>query len=223
MSAAVPTPARRGWLAAEMMAIFVGAPLLMQAAIFHYGVPLFYALPPVCAAFLAFLYFDRSFSLAREFARRPSRQTLVSILLIFAAGGAISALLVAMLLPQHLFALAAERPGKWAKIMALYPFTSVLPQELVYRTLFFHRYAALFSRDWTRIGVNAVLFAFGHILFRNWVAIGVTFAAGLLLAWRYERTRSFQAVYIEHVLWGWFAFTIGLGAYLFTGIRNPAW
>lgn len=214
---------RRARLTAEMLAVFIGAPLLMQIAVFHFGVPLFYALPPACVAFLAFLYFDRSFNLRQEFSRSVSKKTLISIATIFVLGCALATALVALFLPGHLFALAAERPGKWLKILVLYPFTSVLPQELAYRTFFFHRYGALFRNPQTRIVANAAFFSFGHILFRNWIALAGTFITGLLFAWRYERTRTFAAVYVEHVLWGWFAFTVGLGVYFFTGVRNPAW
>lgn len=208
---------------AEFGLLYVGLPLLMRVAVFDYRVPLFYALPPVLIAFVAFLRFDRRFSLKQEIARLPDRSTLKSILTMFLAGSAIVALLVAALMPERLFALAAERPGLWLKIMVLYPFTSVLAQEFAYRVFFFHRYGVLFQSRWSLIFANALAFGFGHILFRNWIAVGGTFAIGLLLAWRYERTRSFWAVYTEHVLWGWLVFTIGLGAFFFTGVKNPAW
>ncbi|WP_409559963.1 CPBP family intramembrane glutamic endopeptidase [Hyphomicrobium sp. MC8b] len=223
--AAIPplSDARRLQLWLEFGLIYIGLPLLMRIAVFDYRVPLFYALPPVLAGFVAFLYFDKSYSLKQELARWPDRATLLSIFLIFAIGSLIVAGLVAAIMPDRLFSLAAERPGLWLKIMVLYPFTSVLAQEFAYRVFFFHRYGALFNSRWTLILANALAFGFGHILFRNWIAVGGTFVVGLLLAWRYERTRSFWAVYIEHVLWGWLVFTIGLGVYFFTGVKNPAW
>jgi membrane protease YdiL (CAAX protease family) len=195
----------------------------MRVAVYDYRVPVFYALPPVLAAFIAFLLLDRGFSLRQELSRGISRQTLASILIFFVLGSAVVALGVALLMPDKLFALAAERPGKWLKIMSLYPFTSVLPQEFVYRVFFFHRYGPLFRNRSTLILTNGLVFAFGHIIFRNWIAVVGTLVTGLLFAWRYERTRSFWAVYLEHLLWGWLAFTIGLGVYFFTGVRNPAW
>lgn len=223
--AAIPplSDARRLQLWLEFALIYIGLPMLMRIAVFDCRVPLFYALPPVLAGFVAFLYFDKSYSLKQELARWPGRATLVSIFLIFVIGSLIVAGMVAAILHDRLFSLAAERPGLWLKIMVLYPFTSVLPQEFAYRVFFFHRYGALFGSRWMLILANALAFGFGHILFRNWIAVGGTFLVGLLLAWRYERTRSFWAVYIEHVLWGWLVFTIGLGVYFFTGDKNPAW
>mgnify|MGYP000938187170 CR=1 FL=1 len=34
---------------------------------------------------------------------------------------------------------------------------------------------------------------------------------------------TFRRLWIEHVLWGWLVFTIGLGVFFFTGFKNPAW
>lgn len=222
-SSPAPSEARRLQLWLEFALIYIGLPMLMRIAVFDIRVPLFYALPPVLVGFVAFLYFDKSYSLKQEWDRGPDRATVVSIFLTFAIGSLVVAGLVAAIMPDRLFSLAAERPGLWLKIMTLYPFTSVLAQEFAYRVFFFHRYGVLFSSRWTLIVANALAFGFGHILFRNWIAVGGTFVVGLLLAWRYERTRSFWAVYIEHVLWGWLVFTIGLGVYFFTGVKNPAW
>ena len=219
----VLSPGKRAWLITEFLLLFIGAPLAMQYAVFHYQVPLFYALPPVMVFFIAMLLFDRSFNLKREVRHRLSQADLKSILIIFAGGVLVVSTLVSLILPDHMFKLAAERPGKWLKIMTLYPFTSVLAQEFVYRVFFFHRYGPLFPNKRSIILANAFVFGFGHIIFRNWIAVIGTFVVGALLAWRYERTRSFWAVYVEHVLWGWLVFTIGLGVYFFTGVANPAW
>lgn len=217
------SPRRRLWLVAEFALLFFAMPWLMRVAVYDFNVPMFYALPPVLLGFAAFLLFDPSFDFRQELRSRMTRATLVSILRIFALGSALVGALVAVVMPDRLFALAAERPGTWLKIMTLYPFTSVLAQECIYRVFFFHRYGPLFRNRTTLILVNAIVFGFGHVVFRNWIAVAGTFAVGLLFAWRYERTRSFGAVYLEHVLWGWLVFTIGLGVYFFTGVKNPTW
>lgn len=218
-----PSLPRKLQLIAEIGVIFVLAPLLMWHAVFRYGVPLFYALPPVLIGAMAFLFLDPTFRLKRELLRPPSPKTMRSIAMIFIPGAVIVAVLVAAAMPDNLFALAAERPGKWIKIMTLYPFTSVLAQEFVYRVFFFHRYGPLFRDRRALIVVSGLVFCLGHILFRNWIAVIGTLFAGMLFAWRYERTRSFWAVWFEHVLWGWLVFTIGLGVFFFTGVKNPAW
>ncbi len=55
------------------------APLLMRHAVFTYDVPLFYALPPVLIACMAFLFLDPTFHLKRELSRGISAATLKSI------------------------------------------------------------------------------------------------------------------------------------------------
>lgn len=220
---AAPDASRRHWLILEMGVLFIAAPLMMRTAVYEYGVPLFYALPPVLLLMVAFLFLDRSFTLRRELLHLVSFSTLYSIVVLFLVGAAVVVYWMVRQFPDMLFALAAERPGKWLKITVLYPFTSVLAQELVYRVFFFHRYGPLFPNRWLLIGANALAFGFGHILFRNWIAIIATVIGGALFAWRYERTRSFWAVWIEHTLWGWLMFTVGLGPFFFTGVANPAW
>lgn len=218
-----PNPKRRIWLLVELGVLFIAAPLVMHVAVRDFNVPLFYALPPVLGMMLFLLFLDPTFHLDRELRRPVSLGTLRSILAIFAIGSVLVTMAVALAFSEKLFALAAERPGKWAKIMVLYPFTSVLAQEFAYRVFFFHRYGPLFPNRAALIVANALAFGFAHILFRNWIAVGGTLVWGLLFAWRYERTRSFWAVWLEHVLWGWLVFTVGLGVFFFTGVANPAW
>ncbi|MEO1282283.1 MAG: CPBP family glutamic-type intramembrane protease, partial [Pseudomonadota bacterium] len=90
---------------------------------------------------------------------------------------------------------------------------------------FFHRYGVLFAGlPWVMIILNGMLFGVAHMLFGNWVAVVGTGIIGCLLAYRYASTRSLWAVVIEHTLWGWLVFTVGLGGFFFTGISNmPAW
>ena len=97
-------------------------------------------------------------------------------------------------------------------VMLLYPAMSVVVQELVYRTFYFHRYGALFGRAWwLAILINGILFGLGHIVIGTDLAIYGTMATGMLFAYRYAVTRSFWAVFIEHTLWGALVFTVGLG------------
>lgn len=196
----------------------------MHLAVFDWGIPLFMALPPVLIGMLAFLFFDRSFRVRREFFPRLTFRDLLSVVIVFALGAIAVTWWVSEYMPERFLALPLERPDTWVKILTLYPFTSVLAQEFVYRSFFFHRYGPLFGRQvWLLIVVNAVVFGFGHLLFRNNIAVFGTMVVGALFAWRYYKTRSFWTVWFEHVLWGWLVFTVGLGVYFFTGVRNPAW
>ena len=46
--------------------------------------------------------------------------------------------------------------GLWLAILALYPLLSALPQELIFRVLFFRRYGRLFAGERAAVAVNAL-------------------------------------------------------------------
>jgi membrane protease YdiL (CAAX protease family) len=117
-----------------------------------------------------------------------------------------------------------NRPDTYRTVLLLYPAMSVVVQELVYRTFFFHRYGALFGGAWwLAILLNGVLFGLGHIVIGTQLAVYGTMATGTLFAWRYAATRSFWAVFIEHTLWGALVFTVGLGRFFFAGVGILSW
>jgi membrane protease YdiL (CAAX protease family) len=219
-----PGAGRRLRLIAELLVIFVSVPLLLAYIVHELRFPLFLALPPLFAALILYLLWDDSFRVTRELSRGFPLSELASILAIFLiVGGAVTAF-VQQEMPETFLSMPRYRPALWVTILTFYPLLSVLAQELVYRTFFFHRYGPLFGdRRWLAIAVNGALFGFGHVIFLNWVSVAATLAVGVLLAYRYERTRSFWAVFVEHTLYGWLIFTIGLGMYFFTGISNPLW
>lgn len=201
--------------------MYVGAPLAMQIAVHGHHVPLFLALLPVLAFALAVMLADRTFSLWRELTRGFSWRALLGIVVVFVVAGGAVAYWVSATHPRWFLEFPRNRPETWTRIMLLYPLMSVLAQEFVYRTFYFHRYGPLFGgARWLAVGTNALLFGFGHIVVGTWFAIISTCGSGLLFAVRYALTRSFWAVFLEHTLWGWLVFTVGLGGYFFTGVSN---
>jgi membrane protease YdiL (CAAX protease family) len=121
--------------------------------------------------------------------------------------------------PAGLFLFPRARPGIWLMVVLLYPIFSVYPQEIMYRTFFFHRYARLFTRPGTMIAVNAVLFGWAHILVHNLTAMLLTTLGGLLFAYTYHRFRSTLLVAAEHALYGDFVFSVGIGGMFVNGVR----
>jgi hypothetical protein len=114
--------------------------------------------------------------------------------------------------------LPRRAPPFWAIIMVFYPIVSAFPQELIYRTLFFHRFGTLFgNRRVLAAAVNGALFGFAHIMFGSWISVVLSALLGFVIAWRYARARSFWGAWFEHALYGDLVFTVGLGRYFFTG------
>lgn len=119
--------------------------------------------------------------------------------------------------PSKLFYMVREHPKFVPWLLVLYPFLSALPQEFIFCTFFFERYTPFFKTDRGRIMASALVFAYAHILFINFVAPVFSFVGGLIFARTYAKTRSLALVTIEHGLYGDMLFLIGLGWYFWAG------
>jgi len=139
------------------------------------------------------------------------------VLAIFLVGASGMLGFVLWYLPDHLFDLPRRRPVEWGLVVLLYPFLSVLPQELFFRCFFFFRYGRLFRSRTTRIVVSGLLFGLAHVFYGNWIAVVFSALGGMLFAWTYARTRCLWWVTIEHAAYGMTLFTIGLGRYFSGG------
>ncbi len=139
------------------------------------------------------------------------------ILCIFAAVALTLWLGVRQFVPDLEWNFVRRSQGFWAVVMVLYPVLSVYPQGLLYRAFFFERYAVLFPGKWAMIVASALAFAFMHLVFRNVLAVALTFAGGLLFAARYAETASLATSCFEHALYGCWLFTVGLGQYFYHG------
>lgn len=112
---------------------------------------------------------------------------------------------------DHLFEMPRTRPIAWLLVMILYPPISAYSQEIMFRTLFFHRYSMLMRTRAARVLASGLLFGWAHIVVHNGAAIALATVGGLMFAASYERRRSTLLVSIEHGLYGDFIFTVGLG------------
>lgn len=127
------------------------------------------------------------------------------------------ALFTYIMIPQRLFSLPLERPQLWVMVMILYPLLSVIPQEIIFRSFFFRRYAVIFPNPKIMILASAMAFGWVHIVLLNWVAVVFSFVGGLIFANTYSKTRSLAATCLEHALYGCTLFTLGLGYYFYHG------
>ncbi|MEM8974432.1 MAG: type II CAAX endopeptidase family protein [Pseudomonadota bacterium] len=221
VTTARPRLARRVWLICELGLFYIGVPLLMSWAIFAWHIPLVYVLQPLLIGFIAYLLWDDTFRIRREFSRGFSLRQLCFLLLTFLVVGGAITLATYFVFPHLFLGFPLYATEIWLIVMVLYPLLSVVAQELVFRTFFFHRYGPLFKdAKWLAVVSNGLLFGFAHIIFGNIIAVVGTAVIGFVLAYRYYETRSFWAVWLEHSLFGCLVFTVGLGRFFFTGVSN---
>jgi CAAX protease family protein len=198
------------WL--EMAGIFLGVPLLLSGDLVpHHKI---IAMLAICIVCLVLLLFDKTFDRSR-FGLNGFRNWCTLSMRFMIIASCLS-LYVILAEPGNFLAILRHNPSNWALIMISYPVLSVVPQEIIFRAFFFHRYSSLFTHKRVSILINGALFAFAHILFRNWVAVIGSFVVCLLWAMTYLESRSLLVVSIEHALYGNFVFTLGLGYYFYT-------
>ncbi len=213
---------RRAWLTVELLALYVGAPIALYSLVHFHRVPLFTVMLPLSVLFILVLTLQRTFSWRETLTTGVRFRDLAGILATFAiAAPLLAAYAWAVIGPRGFLFFPRALPHIWLMVMVLYPLISVTAQELMFRVFFFHRYRPLFASDGqAAVALNAVLFSFGHIIFGALPSLVISFFGGILFAWRYERTRSYWAVVIEHALYGNLIFTLGLGRYFYTGVAN---
>ena len=203
---------RRG---VELVVIFGGLPLAFAIGLLPVH-PLL-ILAPLAGWSLVALLRDPRFDRRLLWNGAALRAELPRILLVFLFGAVLMTAGVALFLPDHLFELVRSHRLIWAAVLIGYPLASVYPQELVYRAFFFHRYRPLFGDGPAMVVASGLAFAWLHVIFRNWVAVLLCLAGGLLFAARYRRAHSLAAVSLEHSLYGQWIFTAGLGQFFSEG------
>lgn len=201
------------WLALECSALFLGVPAVVAA---HWipvpVIPVLLVMTAGCWIALQRHHKIRLRSLLRF--NVPSEEWR-RILFVYLVALPLLTGLLWWANPSIMFFLIRHHTGFWLLIMFAYPLLSVFPQELIYRAFFFERYRPLFGRETGMMFASALVFGFDHIVFRNYVAILLTFVGGWLFATTYRRTSSLTVVSAEHALYGCAIFTIGYGQYFF--------
>lgn len=204
----------RSQLWAEFLALFVAVPVAM--AVFFGLYPLFGALFVVTVAAVVLLARTPGFA-PRELVRGPVVGEWLLILGFTVVAVAVTFGLALALVPERFLSLPRRAPELWLRIMLLYPFLSAVPQELIFRSLFFHRYGRLFPNRGVALAVNALAFSFAHLFYQNPVAIALTLIGGAIFGWAYLRHRSLLLAIVLHAIAGMLVFTSGLGVYFYHG------
>ncbi|MEM8930725.1 MAG: CPBP family intramembrane glutamic endopeptidase [Acidobacteriota bacterium] len=210
----------RGWLWAEWVVIWIGFPIGLYVIRQSFGrwiVPTLLVTGSLCAVIL---WRDPSFDRARFGLGGTGggwQQAASRMLRTFVPLALGVALATWIWLPDRLFEFPRSNTRFWLIVMVLYPLLSVYPQELIFRTFFFHRYRPIFPSDAALCLSSAVVFGLAHVFFANWLAPVMTTLGGWLFARTYARTGSTVLTSVEHGLWGDYLFTLGLGFFFWGG------
>jgi len=202
-------------LTLEFVGFFVIPPLLISLKIIP-NFPIPYLLLAAVAGFLI-LRRNPAVRSATLFSWRGILPQLGPVLFRDAILLILLGLAVRIFAPEFLFSLIRRQPVFWALIMLLYPLLSVCPQEFLYRAFFFQRYQPLFGSGRGMIAASSLAFSFVHIIFGNWLAVGLCVLGRLLFSLTYHRSGSLLLASIDHALFGNFIFTIGLGQFFHHG------
>lgn len=205
------------YLLVELLGIFMVAPTII---VFMMPIPILPFLWLVALICYRILLNDKTFNRASLWRISELKPHLKTILSQYALITIILSLGIYLFMPEQFLSLLKTNPIVWLLIMVFYPILSVYPQELLYRTFFFHRYGELFKSRQKVIWGSAIVFSYMHIIFQNHVAVLLTLGGGWIFASIYEKTNSIFVVSLVHTLYGNLIFTLGLGEYFFHGTMS---
>jgi len=201
----------------EFTLIFVSLPLLgffLRAYLANWLIPALIILMTVCGMLLLSDPHFKRFRLTSLGQFSAVKRRLFSF---FFLGALFSGTFYGIMNQENWFSLPRNSFNDWLMLLLLYPILSVMPQELIFRTYFFHRYKRIMPSKTVRIIVSASVFALAHIVYANVLAVLLAFLGGLLFSYTYAQSRSTFVCVIEHSLWGLWMFTLGLGDVLDAG------
>lgn len=201
------------WLWAEFVGLYVVAPTVM--AVFLPPRMLFPGLFLVTALGLVLLARTPGFQVATLRRGPPIRWGRVLAFALITL--AISAAVMLGTRPDAAFDMVQRRPLFLLVIAILYPLLSALPQELIFRVLYFSRYGPILPTGGRGLALNAALFSFAHLMYWSGIVAVMTFAGGLVFAWAYARRGSFALAVVLHSVAGVILFAAGLGIYFYSG------
>ena len=159
---------------------------------------------------LVILYFDKTFLFTSLKKKIDWKFVIIFSVIFFFLG-----FFYILLLDKNLLFIFPKTNFKlWLIVIFIYPFLSVIPQELVYRVFFFQRYFPNIYRFYFPAFLNLVVFAYGHLVFSNMHAIIITAIVSPIFTYAYLK-KSFLTCVILHTLGGQIIFTLGLGKYFF--------
>lgn len=194
---------------AELIFLYGFLPLIIMLE--RWNIPLMAFLLFMGLSVYFYLLNDPTFDRKTFLNWKQGRAELSKILIMFGISAIVMLGLIWIIDSSKMFLLLRTNPLLLLMISIFYPLFSVIPQGLAYRSMFFHRYGDLFPGNALKIISSAAVFAFAHILYKNWMVLVLSFAAGLIFGYRYYKTKSLAISVLEHAMYGVWLFACGLG------------
>jgi hypothetical protein len=206
----------RLWL--EFLGLYVALPaLLLAVRLFHVPVPVLPVLWVAACLAARYLVARHGWGTRELLGFALTRRQAAHLFLRAALAAAVLTGGILLVAPEQVFELPRRNPQLWGLVMVFYPLVSVYPQGVLYRGLFFARYARLFRTERSAWLAGAVVFSLAHLVFANVWAVALTLVGGLLINRTYRATGSLMAANLEHAVYGQLVFTCGWGRYLYHG------
>ena len=197
----------------EFLIIFFLIPLAVILVKFFFSEQKIFIFLPLFLVFFLSLYLLKktpSFSF-ESLKKKTEWKFFFLISLIFAVSGFFYTIILdsnlLFNLPKNYFVL-------WFAVMLLYPIFSVIPQEIIFRVLFFERYSCLFENRFLYLVLNSIIFAYIHLVFQNFHAFFITLITSPIFAYAYLN-KSFKTCLLVHTIGGQLVFTYGLGKFFY--------
>ena len=197
----------------EFLIIYFLIPLIVIFINFFFSEQkIFVFLPLFLVFFLSLYLLKKTPSFSFDFLKKKTEWKFFFLVsLIFVVSGFVYTIILdsnlLFNLPKNYFVL-------WVAVMLLYPIFSVIPQEIIFRVLFFERYSCLFKNMFLCIVLNSIIFAFIHLVFQNFHAFFITLITSPIFAYAYVN-KSFKTCFLVHTIGGQLVFTYGLGKYFY--------
>ena len=200
-------------LAIEFLIIFCLIPLgVILVNIFVSNQKIFVFLPLFLVFFLSLYLLKKTPSFSfNSLKKKIDWKFFFLISLVFI----ISGFFYTMILDRNLlFNLPKNYFFLWVAVMIFYPIFSVIPQEIIFRVLFFERYSCLFKNQFLYLILNSIIFAYIHLVFQNFHAFFITLITSPIFAYAYIN-KSFKTCFLTHTIGGQLVFTYGLGNFFY--------
>jgi membrane protease YdiL (CAAX protease family) len=194
---------------AELILLYGFLPLIVMFE--RWDIPLMVFLLFMGLSVYIYLVNDPAFDRNTFLNWKQGRTELGKIMVMFGISAIVMLVLIWIIDSSKMFQLLRSNPLLLLMISIFYPLFSVIPQGLAYRSMFFHRYGDLFPGKTLKIISSAAVFAFAHILYKNWMVLVLSFMAGLIFGYRYYKTKSLAVSVLEHAMYGVWLFACGLG------------